>query len=150
MGKFTVAHGSEAAREVGRYVLRSYTRVFDHADTDVALEATSAEIALGDALPTGAVVYGVTCDVTEDWSDGSTGTFDLDVGDGTDDDLFTPTQVVLDGGAALRTQAVIIPASGVQLTVTIVSSVDLDTATGGTCELTVYFGVPYETTIAAP
>lgn len=150
MGKYTVEFGEEAAREVGRHVVRSYTRVFDHADTDVDLGATSAEIELGDALPVGAVVLGVTCDVTEDWSDGSTGTFDLDVGDGTTADLFTPTQVVLDGGAALRTQSVLVPASGVQLTVTIVSSVDLDTATGGTATLTVYFAVPFDTVIAAP
>lgn len=150
MGAETVKYGERAARETSQWVMRTYTRTFDHADTDVAVEDTSAAIELGDALPEGAVVYAVTADVTEDWSDGSTGTFDLDVGDGTDDDLFTPTQVELDGGTALRTQSVAIPAGGVQLTVTFVSSVNLDTATGGTVELKVHFAVPQDTEIAAP
>lgn len=150
MAKFPVDYGPRAAREASQYVMQTYTRTFDHADTDVAVAATSAAIELGDALPAGAVVYAVTADVTEDWSDGGAGTFDLDVGDGTDDDLFTPTQVVLDGGVALRTQSACIPAGGVQLTVTIVSDVNLSTATTGTVELKVHFAVPYNEAIAAP
>lgn len=122
----------------------SVSRSFAFDDEDVAVEDTSVEIALGDPLPEGAIVLGVIADVTADWTDGSTGSFDLDVGDGTDDDLFTPTQVVLDGGAALRTQNAFVPAGGVQLTVTFVSSVDLDTLTGGAVDLTVLYVVPKE------
>lgn len=122
----------------------SVSRSFAFDDADIAVEDTSVEIPLGSPLPEGAIVLAVICDVTADWTDGSTGTFDLDVGDGTDDDLFTPTQVALDGGAALITQSVAVPAGGVQLTVTFVSSVDLDTLTGGTADLTVLYVVPKE------
>lgn len=120
------------------------SRSFRFDDPDVAVAATSAKIPLGNPLPAGAVVLGVVCDVTDDWTDGSTGTFDLDVGDGTTDDLFTPTQVVLDGGVALRTQSVMVPAGGVQLTVTFVSSVNLNTLTGGAADLQVLYVVPKE------
>ena len=122
----------------------SVSRSFAFDDADIAVEDTSVEIPLGSPLPKGAIVLAVIADVTADWTDGSTGTFDLDVGDGTDDDLFTPTQVVLDGGAALRTQNAFVPAGGVQLTVTFVSSVDLDTATGGAVDITVLYVVPKE------
>lgn len=131
----------------------SYTRVFDHADTDIAVAAGSAAISLGDPLPQGAVVLGVFVDNTEDWTDGSAGTFAADVGDGTDADAFTPTALDIDNGVArLDANANQYTAAGeVQLTVTISGSVDLDTLTAGTMSMTILWCVPNQAeVIAAP
>ena len=132
--------------------VQSYVRVFDHADPDVALEDTTAAIDLGAVLPVGAIVLAVVADNTEAWTDGDAGTFSMDVGvSAGDDDLFTPTALDIDGGIALlNANHAPVPASGTQLAVTITGSVDLDTATAGTTQVTVLFTVPIVTTILAP
>jgi len=123
--------------------VRSYYRLYDHADADVALVATSAAIALGDVTPTNAMVLSIHADVTEDWTDGAAGTFTADVGDGTDADAFTPTALDIDNGiAVLGSQVTNLPASAKPITVTFSSSVNLSTATAGKLALTVYFVVP--------
>lgn len=131
----------------------AYSRVVDWEDTDVAVADTTASIDIGDALPAGAVIIGVTADVTEDFSDGGSGTFDADVGiSGGDDDAYTPTQLAIDGGVAFlgANAPQFTPAGGVQLAITLVSSVNLDTLTGGTANITVYWIQPNVTTVAAP
>jgi hypothetical protein len=126
-------------------------RVFDHADTDVALAATSAAIDLGDALPAEAIVLGVRADNTQDWTDGVAGTFAMDVGDGATADKFNPTAALdIDGGIAVLGEFTTVHSSEDQLTVTISSTVNLSTATAGTTELTVYYVVPVVITAAAP
>lgn len=129
--------------------IQCYRRVFDHADADVALAATTAVIDFGAALPAGAVVLAVHANVTEDWTDGSSGTFSADVGEsGGDDDRYTPTALDIDGGIAeLGTQFTGL--LGTQLAVTFTGSVDLDTATAGKLDLRVYFTSGAVTTIAA-
>lgn len=141
--------GQVAGSGYGR--VQAYRRTFDHADTDIAVADTSVAIDFGDALPVGAIVLAVIADITQDWSDGGAGVFGADVGvSGGDADLYTPTELNIDGGVALQTQFVGIPASGVQLAVTITGDVNLDTLTTGTMVLTVLYMVPQVTEIAAP
>lgn len=121
--------------------MRSYSRTVSRTDADVALAATSAVIELGDPLPEGAIVLGVIANVTADWAV-SAATFAADIGDGSDDDYFTPTQLDIDGGIALLQQSVCLPAGGKQLTLTITGSVNLSTLTSGSMALTVLYVVP--------
>lgn len=120
----------------------SLHRLFSFDDADVAVEDTSVVIPFGDELPDGAVAIGVTAP-NVDWTDGSTGTFAMDLGvlDG-DDDLLTPTALDIDGGDAALQQTYLIPVGGLRLAVTITSSVDLDTATAGSTDLTLYYVIP--------
>jgi hypothetical protein len=131
--------------------IQAYQRLFDHADTDVALVDTSAEIELGDVLPDGALVLDLISDVTEDWTDGGAGTFSADVGDGSDPDKFTPTILDWDNGIARQVQAAgPIDGGGDQLTVTITGSVNLSTLTAGKTLLTVLYVVPDVEVVVAP
>ena len=129
----------------------AYRRVFDHADTDLAVAAATAAIDLGSALPAEAVELGVAADVTEAFTNG-VDAFEADVGiSGGDDDAYTSTVLDIDGGIALLQQWATVKAGGVTLAVTFRSDGgDLDTLTAGTVEITVYYFVPDVTTVAAP
>jgi hypothetical protein len=146
-----INYGPPAAREASRHIVREYKRVFDHADTDINVAATSAVINLGDPLPADAIVIGVIADVTQDWADAGAGTFSADVGVASgDDDRFTPTALDIDGGVAELGQTVLLQAGGTQLAVTFTGSVNLSTLVTGTMTLRVFFVQPFAYDIAAP
>lgn len=129
----------------------AYRRVFDHADTDLAVAAQTAAIDLGSALPAEAIVLGVTADVTEAFTN-STDAFEADVGiSGGDDDAYTAAILDIDAGIALLQQWATVFAGGVTLAVTFRSDGgDLDTLTAGTVEITVFYTLADITTVAAP
>lgn len=124
-------------------LVKSYRRNFAFDDADVAVEDTSVAIDLGQPLPAGAIALAVLAD-NVDWTDGGAGTFAANVGDGTDDDKFTPTELDIDNGDARLDQQILVPAGGDQLTVTITGSVNLDTLTAGSLDLQVLYVVPDE------
>lgn len=131
--------------------LHSYYRLFDWENTDLEVAALFKVITFGSPLPAGAIVLSVIADITEDWGDGGAGTFGADVGVlSGDDDLFTPTELDIDSGAALQIQNLFIPAGGIQLAVRFFGSANLSTLTSGTMGLTVVYAVPVVATIAAP
>lgn len=135
----------DALEAVGVFAYRR-TFAFDDAEIDVA--AVTASIDIGDPLPAGAIVTAVIADITQDFSDGGAGVFGADVGvSGGDADLYTPTELNIDGGVALQSQAVNIPAGAVQLAVTFTGDVNLSTLTGGAVEITVFFVVPSYTEV---
>lgn len=131
---------------------KALRRTFAFDDTDVAVAATSAVITFGDPLPINAVVESVHATFT-DWTDGSSGTFEADVGVlSGDDDRFTPTALDIDGAASGElNQTVNLPGNNsgatTQLAVKFGSDVNLSTLTGGTMVLTVYYYVPSSITV---
>jgi hypothetical protein len=126
-------------------------RTFAFDDTDVAVSDPTVSIDLGDELPAGAFVLAVLADITQDFTDGATGVFGADVGvSGGDSDKYTPTELNIDGGAAVQTQCVFLDASETQLAVTFTSDVDLDTLTGGSVTITVLYVVPTIIDVEAP
>lgn len=131
--------------------VKAYRRVFDHADTDIAVAAATAAIDLGSALPAEAVVLGVSADVTEAFTN-AVDAFEADVGiSGGDDDAYTASVLDIDGGIAFLQQWATVFAGPITLAVTFRSDGgDLDTLTAGTVEITVFYFVPDVTTVAAP
>jgi len=131
-----------------------YHREFDHADTDVAVAATSADIDFGSALPTNAIVAAVLSNVTEAFDDdGPTDTYEADVGVSSGDaDKYTPTPLTLDTQADLGTQVVFLAGSATQLAVQFRASDAklLNTLQSGKLDLTVLFVTPQLTEVAAP
>ena len=126
----------------------AYRRTFLFSDVEIDVAALTASIDFGAALPEGAIVTAVISDVTEDFTDGGAGVFSADVGISAGDaDLYTPTELNIDGGIALQTQAVNVPASEIQLAVTFTGDVNLSTLTAGTVEITVLFVVPSYTEV---
>ncbi len=97
---------------------------------------------LGAALPANAVVFGHAITVTEAFTDGAAGVFTLDVGD-------TDVDAIVDG-AALGTIAALHGPLGVQsggrygsvqLTATVLGSVNVTTATAGAVLIEIFYGV---------
>lgn len=131
-----------------------YHREFDHADTDVAVAATSVDIDFGAALPTNAIVAAVLANVTEAFDDdGPTDTYEADVGVSSgDEDKYTPTALTLDDVADLGTQVVFLDGSATQLAVQFRASGSklLNTLVSGKLDLTVLFVTPKLTEVAAP
>lgn len=128
----------------------AYQRTFDWEDSDVDVVAGSAAINLGDALPADAFVLAVHASVTEAFDDGSSGTFDLDLGV-----VGTSNQFLVDGDldstAELATPTLYpVIASAEQLLVTIKGNVNLSTLTSGTVVVTVLYSVPVTTVVPAP
>lgn len=127
-------------QELGVYSLQ---KTFNYDDPEIAVEDTSAVVDLSDALPAGAIALTTIAELTEAWSDGSTGTFSADVGEkGGDDDLLTPTPLDIDGSLGTTFQNVSLPIGGETLAVTFTGSVDLDTATAGSVTITVLYLMP--------
>lgn len=137
-GDISIATESEAGDGVG-LGLSSIKRTFAFDDSDIAVAATSAEIDLGGPLPPDAVVVGLFADITADWDDGAAGTFAADVGNATDDDKFTATELDIDGGVSQDNRSIYIPAGGDTLRVTFSGSANLSTLTSGVMELTIWF-----------
>lgn len=132
--------------------IQMYTREFDHEDIDVdVVAASTGEIVLGDTLPAGATVLGAHARVTEAWSDGAAGTFDLQVGIAGTEDLWVANGN-LDAGGSLHSAATAVPriVGAADLVVQIDGSVNLSTATAGKVTVSVLWMVPDETVILAP
>lgn len=111
--------------------IRLVSDTFAHDDIDVAVAATSMSRTIG-YLPAGSVVLGGVVRVTEDWSDGSTGTVALDIGDGTDADEFLADAGNIDNGVAVtRTYCGEQQDVACSIVATITASVNLSTLTGG-------------------
>lgn len=127
-------YGVCVAIGVVRRQVITYSSTFDHADADINVAATSATRNITGTLPVGAYLE-FEVDTTEDYSDGSTGTFALNLGDGTTATLYASDAGNVDGGAS-RVRYVGVGAMRVKtataLVATIAGSVNLSTATGGT------------------
>jgi hypothetical protein len=157
-GELYAAAQSEAAFAEVMTKLNSavamYHREFDHADSDVAVDATSVDIDFGAALPTNAIVAAVLANVTEAWDDdGPTDTWEADVGVSSGDaDKYTPTPLTLDTQADLGTQVSFLDASATQLALQIRASGSkkLNELVAGKLDLTVLFVTPELTEVAAP
>jgi hypothetical protein len=133
--------------------IQSYTRTFAFDDPDVALASHTATIDFGDPLPGGAVVLSTSAVFGQQWSDGDTGTFELDVGLGPTPDYFTAAAYDIDGGSVPAAKPAGLPvgnAKGEQVTVTITGSVNLNTASAGVTLIQLVFVVPEDTEYVAP
>jgi hypothetical protein len=75
------------------------------------------------------------------FTDGGVGTIDLDVGDGTTVDSILANGDV-DGGVTTLVAGINVYQNGGVFTANLNSSVDLNTLTAGSCELTVWFIAP--------
>jgi len=152
------SRGSTAEAEltalIGGVTTSAYHRLFDHADSDVAVDATSVDIDFGDALPADAIVLAVLSNVTEAWDDdGPTDTWEADVGVSSGDaDRYTPTPMTLDTQADLGAQVLFLDGSETQLALEIRASGSkkLNELVAGKLDLLVVFAVPGITEIEAP
>lgn len=121
------------------------TSTFDHADTDLNVAATSATRTISGTLPIGAVIDKIEIDTTQDYSDGSTGTFAVTIGDGTTADLYATDAGNIDNGTS-RTQYRGVGAARIKtataIVVTVTGSVNLNTATGGTFIVYIWLRLP--------
>jgi hypothetical protein len=140
---------AKLAAAVTAQLIKGRKRVFDFADTDIDVASQSAVINLGAALPAGAVLVGVDAVVTDAFTDGATGTFDLDLGIDGDDNLFL-TNGDLDTADKISVTGMPFAVGGEQLVVTVKGDVNLSTLTAGTVEVTFFYFVPDVTVIAAP
>ena len=100
--------------------------------------AGSQAFAFG-AIPADAIVLGYVVNVKTGFTDGVAGDFDIDLGDGTTADN------ILDGGD-LNVVAKLDPAAalhtlleGGTFTATVLATVDVDTATAGEADITVFY-----------
>lgn len=118
-------------------------RALAYNDSFLGVAATSATTDITGTLPAGAVILGYDIDVTADWTDGSTGTFALGLGDGSTATLYASDAGNLDGGAARASAAICkYNATAVKVVATVSSSVNLNTLSGGTASLRLFYTLP--------
>lgn len=123
--------------------IQTITSVFDHADTDLAVAATSATRNLSALLPIGTLVHGYDIDVTEVFNAAGSGTFELEIGNGTTSDLYVNDCGNIDNAQA-RTHGAVMArvATSSRLVATYKGSHNLDTATAGTATLYLFVSTP--------
>ena len=127
----------------GGSAIQTITSVVDHADTDLAVAATSATRNLSGLLPIGALIHGYDIDVTEVFNSAGTGTFELEVGNGTTSDLYVNDAGNIDSAVA-RTHGAVMArvATSSRIVATYKGSNNLDTATAGTATLYLFVSTP--------
>ena len=141
-GKYWVQMGPEEASEGDTGVV-TITSAFAYDDADIDVAALTATRTLAADLPAGTVVLGVESTTTVDWDDGAAGTFQADLGDGTDADEYSADVGNIDGGAS-RVGAAIMMALTAEgdLIMTITGSANLSTLTGGATTFKVFIALP--------
>lgn len=116
---------------------------FARTDVDINVAATAMTRDLTGTLPVGATVIGYDVNNTADWTDGSTGTFALNLGDGTTATLYGSDLSNIDGGASRTSGAVMKQISTASKVVAqISSSVNLSTLTGGAATVRIFYTLP--------
>lgn len=107
------------------------TAQFNYDDTDVAVAATSMTRNILTGFPLGTFLIGYDINTTADWTDGSTGAFNLAVGDGTTANQYGADVGNIDGGASHTGGAICQAILAANVVATITGDVNLDTLTGG-------------------
>jgi len=110
-------------------------------DADLTDTDTSQAFDFASALPTNALIQGITLVVTEAFSDGSTGTFTATLGDGTTADQYASALDIDATAGTVAGSAVWQPASGVTPTLTVTGSVNLNTASAGDATVHIWYAI---------